>query len=548
MNKSLLSFFFILLISTARGQTPNLPLPYTFDLYQKLSSRVYDSKTFSHTALKPYFSDSDQLRDMTDSILGYGIDSTRRGWVNRKLWNEHLVDVKTDEYTAYVDFLPDFLVGRDVSGRRNTWLNTRGFQAGGTIGKKFSFYTSGYENQGRFAPYLENYSLTSRVVPGQSHDRGIGKDLRDWSYVSAYLSYTPVKYLNIMLGQDKTFIGDGYRSMLLSDFTSNYPFLKLTGNLGRVQYMAMWAAMQENTAAPKISYYAGNRKKGAVFHYLDWNVNKRLSLGFFDAVVWSKTDDDGNLRGFDPGYVNPLIFLRPVESESGSPDNSALGFTAKYEVLKNAAVYGQFFLDEFVSESLFKASGSNRNKWAWQLGVRGADLFGIPNLNYLAEYNLSRPYTYTGRVWTISYSHYNEPLAHPFGANFQEFVGKLNYSWKRFDLSSQLTLAQYGLDLNEFTHFGKNIFKPYPLDETLNNTIGQGIPTDLTYGSVKVSFLLNPSYNLRLELGQIYRQERNTMLNDKTSWWTFGLRSSFRNLYQDLSSITRYRHVFDGQY
>jgi hypothetical protein len=29
-------------------------------------------------------------------------------------------------------------------------LNTRGFQFGGTVGDKFSFYTSGYENQAVF--------------------------------------------------------------------------------------------------------------------------------------------------------------------------------------------------------------------------------------------------------------------------------------------------------------------------------------------------------------------------------------------------------------
>lgn len=548
MRRSLFLFWGILLsTSIVKGQTPNVVLPYSYDLYQKIDKEAYTIKSRSHTALKPFFADDSLLRPRVDSIFSFGVDSSRKTWAGRKLFNEHLVDVKTNEYTAYVDFLPDFLIGRDVSGGRNTWLNTRGFQAGGTVGKKFSFYTSGYENQGRFAKYYENYALTAHVVPGQSHDRGIGKDLRDWSYISGYVSYTPVKYLNITFGQDKTFIGDGYRSLLLSDFSSNYPFLKLTGNLGRVQYMAMWASMQENPAAPKISYYAGNRKKGAVFHYLDWNVNNRLSLGFFDAVVWSRTDDEGNYRGFDPGYANPIIFLRPVESENGSPDNTALGFTAKYEVLEKTAVYGQFFLDEFVAESLTKISGSNRNKWAWQLGVRGTDLLKIPRLNYLLEYNLARPYTYTGRIWTISYTHFNEPLAHPFGANFKELVGKLNYSYGRFDFSTQFNLANYGLDLNQFTHFGQNIFKPYPLQETQNNTVGQGIPTDLSYGEFRASYLLNPNYNLRFELGGVFRKETNSFVTDKTSWITFGLRSSFRNLYRDLSSISRFRPQFNGQ-
>jgi hypothetical protein len=39
------------------------------------------------------------------------------------------------------------------------------------------------------------------------------KTTKDYSYATAILSYTPIKQLNITLGQDKTFIGDGYRSI-----------------------------------------------------------------------------------------------------------------------------------------------------------------------------------------------------------------------------------------------------------------------------------------------------------------------------------------------
>ena len=171
----------------------------------------------------------------------------------------------------------------------------------GNIGKKFSFYSSGFENQARFNNYLTKYIDAKNVIPGMINDRnktGVPTNDKDWAYATAVLNYSVNKYFTFTLGHDKNFIGDGYRSMLLSDVASPSPFLKLTGNLGNVQYMALWTSMQDPNI-PKLSYDAGNRKKGGVFHYLDWNVNNRLSVGFFDAIIWGETDDLGNKRGLE---------------------------------------------------------------------------------------------------------------------------------------------------------------------------------------------------------------------------------------------------------
>ena len=521
-----------LTIATFGLKAQSVYQPYSFQFYQKLSSEIYNPNTRLHSSMKPFFIDDSLLQDKSKLLLSVGVDSVRKSWVLRKLFNEHLFDMQMEDFTVYADFLPDFQIGRDASGKKNTFLNTRGYQIGGTVGKKFSFYTSGYENQGRFASYYDNYVNTTNVVPGQSYDRSSGKITKDWSYVTATLSYTPIKYLNITAGYDKTFIGDGYRSMLLSDFSSPYPFLKLTGNLGNVQYMVMWAAMQD-PGAPKLSYDAGNRKKGGVFHYLDWNVNNKLSIGFFDSIVWVQTDDAGNKRGFDWGYASPIIFLRPVEASSGSPDNALLGFTSKYKFAKEVVAYGQFSLDEFQAKEFFSSKGSVRNKYGWQLGVRGADIFKVAGLNYLLEYNTAKPYTYSSRTRIGNYANYNEPLAHPLGANFREAVGLLNYSYKRFDFTGELMYARYGLD-EAGQNYGKNIFEPYLASiKQEGNYTTQGINTNLFYAEGRVAYVVNPKYNLRLELGAILRRESNSLGKNNTGLITFGLRSSFRNLYTD---------------
>jgi hypothetical protein len=544
--------FFFLFITNSKAQVQYQP--YSYQFYQKLNDSVYSTKSRFHSSMKPFLIDDTLLNRKYNALMNYGLDTVgSHRWVHRKLFNEHLIDIKKPNYTFFADYLPDLTIGRDFSNKRTTWLNTRGYQIGGTVGRKFYFYSSGYENQGVFPDYFDTYVNQTGIVSGQAYDRTYGgKRTKDWSYVTALISYTPNKYLNIAAGQDKNFIGDGYRSMLLSDFSSPYPFLKLTANLGNVSYMAMWSNMQD-PRSPKLSYEVGNRKKWGVFHYLDWNVTKRLSLGFFDAVIWADADDQGNKRGFDFSYGNPIIFLRPVEADNGSPDNAMIGFNGKYEVSDQVTVYGQFALDEFEASNFFSNKGSSRNKYGWQIGVRGGNVFNVKNLNYLVEYNGAKPYTYSQVNSIINYAQQNEPLAHSWGANFKEVVGLLNYSYKRFDFSGQLTYGHYGLDANNL-NWGKDISQPYtkparytgppedfgnrysPFTITTGNYTGQGVTTNLYYAEGKVAYLLNPKYNLRIEVGGLYRREGNNLFINNTKMFTIGLRSSFRNLYQDVTA------------
>lgn len=535
--KKILSSVILLLLLVKVGTAQSLYQPYNYQFYQKFNADLYSTKTRIHTSLKPFIIDS-LLQRRYDSLMNFGVDTSgHHTWAHRKLFNEHLFDIKTKDYTFFADYLPDLTIGRDFAGKRNTWLNTRGYQLGGTIGKNFYFYSNGFENQAVFPEYLTTYINQVGVIPGQAYDRTFGrKNTKDWSDVSAIISYTPVKYLNITAGQDKTFIGDGYRSELLSDFASSYPFLKLTANLGNVQYMVMYAYMVAPNDRPS-QFGIGPRNKWAVFHYLDWNVTNKLSLGFFDALVWATIDPvSGNYRGFDFAYANPIIFLRPVDASNGSPGNAVIGFTGKYKITDGVTAYGQFVLDEFESKSFFAGTGSSRNKYSYQLGIKGANLFNVRSLNYLVEYNAATPYTYSEQSDINNYAEQEEPLAHPFGGNFKELVGLLNYSYKRFDFTGEFDYGYYGLDINGL-NYGKDVYQSY-LQPALQfgNHIGQGLTTKMAYLEGKVAYVLNPKYNLRIELGGIYRRETNDQFADKTTMITIGVRSSFRTMYTDLAS------------
>lgn len=532
------SLFFILTILSIHSyaQTPNQIIPFSHQYYQKLNTVVYDTGSKFHSAIKGYYADDGLVYKKHFVLTNYGINQeVKRKWIIRKLFEEHLVEEKNIDYTFFLDYLPDVQMGYDAKDSKNTWLNTRGLQAGLTIGSKFSFYTSFYENQGIFPTYLTKYIQKNDVVPGQTTIDTLTR-VKDWNYATALLSYTPSKYLNVALGYDKNFIGDGYRSLLLSDVSANYSFLRLRANVGSVQYQTIFAYMldpgaQQLTKDRRLGY----RGKWSAMHYLDWNVSKRFSAGFFQAVTWSDVEPEAK-RGFDFNYIHPFVFLRSVEraNYTASPDKMRLGFNLKYEVLAKTALYGQFMFDEFVAREFFKSNGFWTNKWAVQLGFKGSDLFGVKNLNYLTEFNTARPFTYAHFTRLSNYSNYNQPLAHPLGANFKEVLGLFNYGIERFDFQAQLSYANYGLD-EPGTNYGQNIFKSYnDRIADYGNKIGQGINTDLYFGEIKGAYLLNPKYNLRIELGTVLRQETNYTQTTSTAWFTLGIRSSFRNLYNDI--------------
>ena len=535
--KKILSILLLSLTFASVVKAQSQYQPYTYQFYQKFNEDVYSTKTRVHSSLKPFFIDDTLLSRRYNELMNLGVDTiNRHGWVYRKLFNEHLVDIKNKDYTFYADFIGDGVVGNDITNKKSTWINTRGFQFGGTIGKKFYFYTRAFESQAVFPAYYNTNINQTGMIPGQGYDRNNGATkTKDWSDVAALISYTPNKYVNFTLGHDKNFIGDGYRSQLLSDYAAAYPFFKVTANLGNVKYMVMWSYMN-GEAYKDVNLTNGYTRKWGVFHYLDWNVNNRLSLGFFDSVIWGEADLSGRYHGFDFAYANPIIFLRPVEANGGSQANALIGFTGKYKLTDGITAYGQFALDEFVSAELFSGTGSYRNKFAYQLGVRGANLFNVKSLNYLLEYNSARPFTYSELKNSINYTSGGEPLAHPFGANYKEVIGLLNYSYKRFDFSVQGQYARYGLDIGGL-NYGKDIFKTYDTAAQLfGNYIGQGLTTDLYYTDFKVAYLLNPKYNLRIEVGALTRNEKNAVFTDRTTMLTIGLRSSFRAIYNDIAS------------
>lgn len=512
----------MLLLFTYAAKAQLIYQPYSYQFYQKLNNSVYSPSNTLHTSLKPYLiGDSSAIRPLYDSLLMLKADNSGKSWLYRKLFRQHLIEVIDKEYTFYLDYLPDLQMGREFNEPKTVWMNTRGYQLGGTIGSKFFFYTSGFENQGKFANYETDYINTVGMIPGQAFDKSFGKETKDWSNVTALIGYMPTKAISIELGEDKTFIGDGYRSVLLSDYASAYPLLRFKADLGKhVQYMAMWAYMEDQYAT-QFNSFSNNRRKWGAFHYIDWNITNQASIGFFNALIAEEANDAGQYHGFDANYVNPIFFISSLGPSKPAPDHTLFGFNGKYKVLNKTTIYSQFLYDQ-------NSSAGSGNTYAWQIGFRGSDLFKINKLNYLFEFNTSKPNTYASQYPIVNYTQLSESLANPLGSDYKEFVGILNYSIGRFDLQGQLNYAKYAANTVQLTSSATNTaLAPFI------SSAGQTISNTIKYAEGTVAYVLNPKYNLRLEIGGLVRQSTNGISDSKTVMFIFGLRSTFRDLYHD---------------
>jgi hypothetical protein len=506
---------------------------YELGDYEPFSRYLYRPGANFHTAIRNYRMDEVGAVVNTDSVLYLGL-KTPNGKLNfwQRIWHDDLLKWDKEDIQIVINPVFNFEGGYEKSDGANTYVNTRGVFVKGQIGRHFSFYTDFVENQAVLPNYLDDFARQNEIVPGQGKRKNFGSNGHDYAQATGYISFNMAKYFNLQLGHGKHFIGDGYRSLLLSDVAFSYPYLKLSASFWNIKYQVMWNKMLhlERDKSLGDTRYPG---KYGVSHYLDWNVGKRFSLGLFSNVVWAEQDTVGQ-RGFDVNYLNPVIFVRPVEYSLGSPDNVTMGLNTKYVFSNHVTAYGQFVLAEFKFDEVFSGDKWWANKQGFQLGVRTFDLLNIKNLDLQLEYNQARPYTYSHYTPIYAYGHYNQPMAHLLGGNFREGLGILRYRYRRLLFKAQLNKSMYGDDFGDGVSWGKNVFMPSTTrPQEYGHEIGQGLKTEVMNGQFSVSYLINPKNMFNIIGGVHWRHQSNDLSSQETQFVYLGIRTSLKNVYYD---------------
>ncbi|MFY7827027.1 MAG: hypothetical protein ACOVQ4_07875 [Flectobacillus sp.] len=562
-----LILFILLVIDHTQAQSVFVPLNTDYydllDRYEIKYGRF--SKTF-HTGIKPYTrSDVAQFVETiaqdpnlkADYIDQYNFKyflNDNWEWISTppdssksSLWKyfykkpSDAYSIHNNDIDLHINPVMNVQIGAISGGNQSFYsLNTRGIEIRGMINEKIGFYTYMTDNISRIPDYIKAYAdyfnqntpTTATQIagmPGEGLTKYFKKDplTTDFFSARAYITFQATKNIGIQFGHDKNIIGNGFRSMILSDNAAPYLFLKLTTKIGAFQYQNLFA---ELINPGRISPDQVFPKKYMAMHHLSVNISPKLNIGLTESVIF-KRDSTNGLGGFELNYLNPVIFYRFVESFQGSGDNALVGLDFKYNFAKKFSVYGQFMLDEFIIKEIFANTGSWTNKYGTQIGLKYIDAFGINHLDYQGEYNMARPYTYSHSYTGLSYSHYNQALAHPLGANFYEWTHTVRFQpMPKLQLVGRFVFASYGDDSNG-TNWGRNILLDYNsrsrwvlYKDNLGNTLGQGVATQSTTVDVRASYQFK--HNFFVDLHYLLRdyKSQQSSLNNVTNLLSIGLR------------------------
>lgn len=580
-----LLYFFVLLISSTYSWAQSAFVPINDDYYHLIDRLEIKRGKFTegfHSNVKPF--ERKAIIALTDSILKEGnVSLTERDWQTidylredswewtkgfvstdsarssrlsrldpgskfrvfkgrksngqRRFW-EHPADFYSyhdKDFDLHLNFTTNNFVGADNNVNSPLWLTSRGLEMRGMINEKLGFYTYVADNQGVFPKYVMDYA-NAYNFPGEGLAKRIANEKGvDYFSGRGYITFKPLKSINVKFGHDVNVFGSGYRSLLLSDNSSPYLFLRIDTQLGRFHYTNLWSSMINNQEGASKGLLRD--KKFSAIHHLSINITDKINIGVFEAEVFARDSTSG---GFDANYLNPIIFYRYIESYIGSQDNALLGFDFRMLVGKKGSIYSQFILDEFLTKHMFNGDGSWTNKYSFQLGGKYVDAFGVPNLDLQTEVNIVRPYTYSHRDGGRNYVHYNQSLAHPLGANFKELLGIVRYKiTPRLSIYGTQMWAKQGKDgTGSGTNYGSNPLLDYetrteviPGNRNLGYKIGSGVLAKTSFTDLRLSYAL--AHNFFLDARYLHRNIKSVDVNvaQKSDIFSFAIRynMAYRN-------------------
>lgn len=445
--------------------------------------------------------------------------------VTEHLFKKHFLEFKGKNYHLMISPVFDFSLGKDFSdtASRKLFQNTRGFHIEGDLFKNFSFSSSFYENQSRNPMYQssyfnaigESYVVTAdssyqtqnAVVPGMGRTKPFKNDGYDYAFAMGDIIYIPFKVLTISAGNTRKFIGDGYRSMLLSDNSFSAPNLQVNYRfLPRWEFVYLRSKLTNLLRRPaSTTVEAYYDPTVLAVNYLSFKATKKLTISLFEGTNYSKGDSIVSKKA-SPWMYNPIPLVGAFVTNA-SEANSIIGLNVGYTVLPSMRLYGQIALN------------SRHSGYGGQLGIRFMEPFKVNNLFLQVEGNYASQNLYRSTNPRISYSHFNLPLAHTKGEGFMEVLVRANYEIKRVYVDLKAIFYQ----LNEYSN--QTHLALYDVGPRTSGTI--------LHGTMEAGYRFNKKMNFSVFVNYTFRSSTVGGANQLTNVVGIGMKTNLINSYTD---------------
>jgi hypothetical protein len=438
-------------------------------------------------------------------------------------------EVNTPAFTLRANPMLHLAAGPQRDDAELLFINQRGLEVRGTVDKKVFFYTNLLEGQGRFANYIQQWIDTYQSIPGAGFYKNYRPrvlDIRngyDFNLATAYVGLPVSKHISLQLGHGRHFIGNGIRSLFLSDAGNLNFYLKLNTRVWKFHYQNLFMELSPISQA----VLANNDrlpKKYAAIHYLNYRITPRLAVGLYEATILNRS------RQFEFQYLNPVILYRSIEGMIGSPDNVLLGLDARWNFLRRFQLYGQLMVDEFIYSQLVNPAqpGWWGNKFGTQAGLKYLNAFGLDHLDLQLEWNRVRPYTYSHFDSLNSYSHYNQPLAHPLWANFNEWIGRVRYQPVYGVQLNMVYMQALSGENSAGANWGANPLLGYTTRvKEYGNVLAQGVRTHTRFLSLEASWMCYHNVFVDARLLWRHKDSADDSRDLRTLAYSLGIRMNF---------------------
>lgn len=490
--------------------------------HQPLLERYYATADINlNTAFAPVMMPLSVLDSIYDADTENWTCKQQENKILRLVRNEHLLTVEEEDFNLHFDVGLNLEGSRQVDDQgRRLFTNTRGVQVIGTVGERVFFGSSFYENQSIFPNYLDSIvslrgDLNNEADPERGSVPGFGRwkpfntsDSYDYDYTlgTGYIGVAINDRSFIQFGHDRQFLGYGYRSMLLSDVSSPYPFIRTHLSFwgGKISYSSTWAVLQslERVAPNYNDKEAMFRRLGARFTYLHFQPRSWFGIGFFDGSTWTWRD---NSHPSGVEYYLPYSGL----AAGNSIRLHLMGFNGFVRPIDPMTIYGQWAVQT--------SAGA-------MVGQLGAKWTGLPaGLQVTLEWNHTGEAGYfngegASQTTIIAeplqegtnaldyYQHNDHSLGHPLMVASDEWLARVQYRLRDFVVrASYHRVSKY----------------PMFIDHTQD------------FFQFEAGYIVKPKTNLQVVLGNINRTERNGVYSMIDTYTYFAIRTNLFNNYRD---------------
>ena len=465
------------------------------------------------------------------------------------LFKHHLLELKTDVGQLNIDPIINLSKGRsnlDTIGYP-LFRNTRGIFIEGQVYNKISFQFTFTENQARFQNYereymasrgelyfaakkfipdsavfflkdqLIGYSLQNAVVPGGSRTKPFKEDGLDYAYSSGVVNFAVHPKFSIIAGNNRNFIGSGYRSLLLSDNGFLAPNIRFNWKIHpKIEYQVLYQKNLNLYRKPLTKAVESNyENKFFALNYLTYKPIPAFSISLFSAGN-QLLGDSMVYHPFIKDQLIPLPFFQNDFTLGRSNVLNGISGLNLDLALQKVRIYGQVAIDQ-VNKVFLVAN---------QLGFYLFDAFKIKNALLQFEWNQVPKNFYAEKNPKLAYSHFNLPSAHPKGNNFNELFLKLFYEKNRFYIQGKTSIyfTQGGSNLQQFE--ANSIFNAL--------TFGKLSYGNTVTGDYELGYRFNRLYNATIYIKYQGRSIDYDKIHSTFNCIWFGLKTSLSNEYFDI--------------